>query len=238
MARTRLDRWLKDTLGISRSEATTLVRRGRVSDATGAVIRDPAADAPAEVRVDGAPCAAPPRHLLLHKPAGAVTSTSDRDGPAVTGLLPDALRRFAWMPVGRLDKDTTGLLLLTTDGELCHRLTHPSHKVDKVYAATLDGPVPLDAATRFAAGILLSDGPCQPADLVQTGPNTAEVTLREGRYHQVKRMFHAVGREVIALHRRRMGPLSLTEDLSPGAVRPLTEAEIAAIYAAVRLESR
>jgi 16S rRNA pseudouridine516 synthase len=237
MPRTRLDRWLKDRLGCSRADATTLIRQGRVTrgglalrSATDAVSDDD------ELVVDGRPVEAPPAHLLLHKPAGVVTSTSDRDGPPVTGLLPPALARFAWMPVGRLDRDTTGLLLLTRDGELCHRLTHPNHKVAKTYAATLDAPVPDDAQARFAAGLALSDGPTLPAELAVTGARTADVTLREGRFHQVKRMFHAVGREVLALHRRAMGPLTLPDDLPPGAIRPLTGDEIAAIYAAVRLE--
>lgn len=136
------------------------------------------------------------------------------------------------MPVGRLDKDTTGLLVLTTDGELAHRLIAPGRHVDKVYEAVVDGVLDEGDAAAFAAGIPLKDFTALPAKLEVLAENRARVTVQEGKYHQVKRMFGARGKPVLALHRASFGPLQLDETLCPGQFRELTGEETAALYAA------
>ena len=136
------------------------------------------------------------------------------------------------MPVGRLDKDTTGLLVLTTDGELAHRLIAPGRHVDKVYEAVVDGVLDEGDAAAFAAGIPLKDFTALPAKLEVLAENRARVTVQEGKYHQVKRMFGARGKPVLALHRASFGPLQLDETLYPGQFRELTGEETAALYAA------
>ncbi|HEU4741280.1 MAG TPA: pseudouridine synthase [Meiothermus sp.] len=174
-------------------------------------------------------------HVLLHKPAGYVTSTKDRDGPPVTDLL--EMVRDDWMPVGRLDKDTEGLLLITTDGELAHRLTHPRWKVPKRYYAELAEPATQADVEAFAAGFELEGEPLQPAELrLEADGRRVELVIREGKYHQVKRMFAARGNHVTYLRRVAFGPLELPEDLEPGESRYLTAEEEHALYGAVGLE--
>ena len=136
------------------------------------------------------------------------------------------------MPVGRLDKDTTGLLLLTTDGELAHRLISPARHVDKVYRARVDGVLTQEDAAAFAAGISLKDFTALPARLEILSPDCGLVTVQEGKYHQVKRMFGARGKTVVQVHRVSFGPLALDEDLQPGQYRELTEEEAAALQKA------
>lgn len=222
----RLDQILANLGYGSRREAHALIADGRV-----AVRGEPARDgarkvAPEDVTVDGAPLDHPDGLLLLlHKPAGLVCSHEEREGPNVYSLLPPRwrARNPGVTSIGRLDKETTGLLLLTDQSALVHRLTSPKHKVPKVYRATVASDLPADAAARFAGGTLQLEGetkPCAPAELRQLGPREAEVTLTEGRYHQVRRMFAAVGATVVALHRRRFGSLELG-DLPPGAWREL-----------------
>jgi len=179
-------------------------------------------------------------HLMLNKPAGYITSTKDHDGIPVTALLPQELQRDDWKPVGRLDKDTEGLLLLTTDGELLHRLTHPRWKVSKRYYVELAYPATPDDAAVFAAGTLELDGkPLKPAELhLLPEPHRAELVIQEGRFHQVKRMFAARGNRVIYLKRVAFGPLELPADLPLGASRKLTAEETRALYQAVGLVDR
>jgi 16S rRNA pseudouridine516 synthase len=230
----RLDKLLAEAGLGSRSDVQKRIRRGSVT-VGGVVVRDPAVHAePGAVAIDEVALAWPPvRHRILHKPAGVVTSTSDRDGPSILGCVPDPDR--GWMPVGRLDQDVEGLLLLTLDGELAHRLTHPRHEVEKEYRAWCADPLKESDIDAFAAGLTLNDGPAAPADLRIDPDGSATVVVREGRYHQVKRMFAAVGNRVVRLVRVRMGPLSLPADLSVGSSRAMTESELAAIYAAVGL---
>ena len=159
-------------------------------------------------------------HIILHKPQGYVSSTEDPRDKTVLELLDERHRRMAPFPVGRLDKDSTGLLLLTTDGALAHRLLAPSKHVDKVYYVTVDGLLRPDMVGRFAVGVTLGDGTlCRPAGLEILSLTEARVTLREGKYHQIKRMMAACGVTVTALHRHSMGSLMLPEDLEPGAWR-------------------
>lgn len=226
----RLDQLLANLGYGSRREVRALVDAGRVT-----VLGRPAGHAGekvsvAEVRVDGAPLDHPDGLLLmLHKPAGLVCSHDVREGVRVYDLLPTRwLRRNPTLTsIGRLDKETSGLLLLTDRNTLVHQLTSPRHKIPKTYLATLDRDVPArESATMtalFASGELRLSGedkPCAPAELCWRGPRLAELTITEGRYHQVRRMFAAHGCEVVALHRTRVGRLELGE-LPPGEWREL-----------------
>lgn len=222
----RLDQLLANLGYGSRREAHALVDDGRVTVA-GEEARDASRKVdPATVRVDGEPLDHPDGLLLLlHKPVGLVCSHDEREGPNVYSLLPDRWRRRnpVITSIGRLDKDTSGLLLLTDQSPLVHRLTSPKHKVAKYYRATLDRDLPEDAEARFASGTLQLDGedkPCAPAALHRLGPREADVVLTEGKYHQVRRMFAACGATVLTLHRHRFGELELGS-LSPGKWREL-----------------
>lgn len=169
---------------------------------------------------------------MLHKPAGLLSATEDRDQRTVLDLLPEHLRRpGALFPVGRLDKDTEGLLLLTDNGPLGHALLSPKRHVDKVYLAHVDGVVDQSDIEALARGMVLGDGlHCLPAGLEPLGDGRAcLVTLREGKYHQVKRMMAARGKPVTYLKRLSMGPLRLDEGLAPGEWRPLTREEVMAL---------
>lgn len=224
----RLDKLLSASGAYSRSEARMLIRAGRV-DVNGAAARSPEEkyDAGAAICVDGQPVTcARFRYVMLHKPAGVLSATEDRTQKTVLDLLPRELQRLDLFPVGRLDKDVTGLLLLTNDGALAHRLTGPKHHVPKVYRAALDADVDEADAAAFREGLVLSDGTvCRPAELLRDGARRALITVYEGKYHQVKRMFAARGKHVLALHRLRMGPLALDDTLFAGQWRELTGAE-------------
>lgn len=194
-----------------------LCDQGRVT-ADGAPVDDAARKVHAAgVQVDGEAVEFPDGLLVMfHKPVGAVCSHEHREGPRLYDLLPPRwLRRDPKVTsVGRLDKDTSGLVLLTDQGALVQRLTSPRHHVDKVYLATLDGEVTEQTVAQFASGRLTLEGepePCLPATLRALGPGRAEVTLQEGRYHQVRRMFAACGLHVAALHRTRFGQWELGE---------------------------
>ena len=222
----RLDQLLANLGYCSRREARDWIRSGRVT-VRGAVTHDFGAKAdPAGVRLDGEPLDHPDGLLLLlHKPVGLVCSHDVREGANVYGLLPPRwqARNPPVTSIGRLDKETSGLLLLTDQSALVHRLTSPRHKVPKVYHATLDTDLPAGLAEIFAAGTLVLDGeatPCAPAGLKVLGPREAELTLTEGKYHQVRRMFASQGCTVLTLHRPRFGPLELG-DLPAGQWREL-----------------
>ncbi len=222
----RLDQLLASLGYGSRREAHALIAAGAVTVA-GKDARDGAQKVlPGEVLVHGEPLDHPAGLLLLlNKPAGLVCSHDEGEGANVYSLLPPRWRRRnpAVTSIGRLDKETTGLLLLTDQSALVHRLTSPKHKVAKVYRAVLDHAVPAEAVTLFASGTLRLPGeekPCAPAELRLLAPQEAEVTLTEGKYHQVRRMFAAVGATVLALHRSRFGSLEVGE-LAPGQWREL-----------------
>ena len=218
----------------SRKQVQWLFREGRVTDAAGEVLY---ADDPLEhdqVRVDGERLDPPPGLvLMLHKPAGYTCSTRDK-GRTVYELLPArfARRDPGLSTVGRLDRDTTGLLLLTDDGGLLHRIVSPKSKLPKVYQATLAGDLRGDEAALFASGSLLLESettPLLPAQLQVLGPRQAQLTLHEGRYHQVRRMFAAVGNHVEALHRPRVGGLELG-GLAPGQWRALDASDLGRLF--------
>lgn len=224
----RLDKFLSAATGMPRSHALTHIRSGRVQVAD-VVIRDPAAkiDPAVEIRLEGY-VVRPFRHwlLVMHKPAGVITSTERGPTETVMDLVPAMFRHRDLAPIGRLDKDTTGMLLLTTDGALNHQLTHPRRHVNKVYVADLDQPLPATAEATLAAGMTLSDGPCLPAVLERVGIKRVRLILQEGRFHQVKRMMLALGSEVVALHRERIGTFTLPPEMRPGHVREVTAAEL------------
>lgn len=227
----RLDKILAGTGRWSRKEVKELVNHGRVT-VGGAPAKSPEEKYDRQgldLRVDGQPVGTGAfYYLMLHKPAGLLSATEDPKQPTVLDLLPDHLKRVGLFPVGRLDKDTEGLLLLTNDGPLGHRLLSPKKHVDKVYFVQVDGVLDLDDARAFQTGMILGDGlRCLPAELrVLEDPHTGLVTLREGKYHQVKRMLASRGKPVIYLKRLSMGTLELDPDLPKGAWRPLTEEEV------------
>ena len=232
----RLAKYLAHAGAASRRAAEELVRAGRVT-VGGEVVRDPARDVDerSAVALDGKAVAGPePRAVYaVHKPEGVVSTARDPGGRAtVVGLLPDEGRRL--YPVGRLDADTTGQLLLTNDGDLAHRLTHPSFEVPKTYVAVVERPPVRDAAVRsLREGIDLEDGMTAPARVRRVAPDTLELTVHEGRKRQVRRMCAAVGHPVRALKRVRFGPLRLG-DLAPGAHRRLSDAEVERLRQAAR----
>ncbi len=225
----RLDKFLCDSGAGTRSQVKEILRQGRVT-VNGLPERDPGRKiCPEEDRVclDGGALGGWRRVvLMLHKPAGTVTATEDRREKTVMELLPGAYRHMQLRPVGRLDKETEGLLLFTNDGELLHRLISPRQEVPKVYYARHGGQASPEDVRAFADGLVLGDGTlCRPAVLESLGPGESRVTVCEGKYHQVRRMMAARGMPVDYLQRQMEGPLSLGQ-LPPGAVRELTQEEI------------
>lgn len=174
-------------------------------------------------------------YLMLHKPPGYISATEDLREKTVIDLLPDQYRIFSPFPVGRLDKDTEGLLLITNDGKLAHELVSPKKNIEKLYYAKVEGTVTTSDQDKFQEGIVLDDGyNCKPAKLdilTSATQSEVEVTITEGKFHQVKRMFEAVGKKVVYLKRMQMGPLKLDQSLPLGSVRELTSEELAACMA-------
>lgn len=230
----RLDKLLAGTGKWSRREVKALVRQGlvRVDGRLAASAEDKLDPAAAIVTVAGETISLRRfTYVMLHKPAGVLTATEDRKQPTVLDLLPPELRRIGLAPVGRLDKDTEGLLLLTNDGELAHRLLSPKYHVEKRYFARVDGELSAADAEAFARGMTLGDGlECLPAGLEVLPDRVCIVTLREGKFHQVKRMLAARGAPVLYLKRLSMGPLTLDDSLAAGAYRLLRAEEISALY--------
>jgi 16S rRNA pseudouridine516 synthase len=232
----RLDQLLSSLGYGSRKEAQAMCDQGRVQ--LGAEILDDASRRvdPALVRLDEAPLDFPDGLLvMMHTPLGLVCTHDAREGPRVYDLLPERWQRRdpKVTSIGRLDKDTTGLLLLTDDGKLLHRIIHPKSGCLKVYHATLDRPMVGGEAALFASGTLQLQGetkPLLPAPLEVLGPNEALITLHEGRYHQVRRMFAAAGNHVLTLKRISIGGLKLPADLPEGEWRILTPEELAAVF--------
>jgi 23S rRNA pseudouridine2605 synthase len=226
----RLNAYLARAGVASRRGSEELIRAGRVrvnGEVAGLATFVEAGD---RVKLDGTELAPEPlAYILLHKPEGVVTTARDPQGrPTVVGLVGHERRV---VPVGRLDVDTTGALVLTNDGPLAHRLAHPRYEVDKVYEAEVEGEPDDDVLRRLAEGVELDDGPTAPAQVRRLAPSRLELTLHEGRKHQVKRMCEAVGHPVARLHRREYAGLTV-EGLAPGEWRDLTDAEVGALQAA------
>jgi len=217
----------------SRRVCEDLIAEGRVLvDGEMAVLGRRVDPETALIEVDGAPVGVRPDlvHYVLNKPAGVVTTADDPQGrPTVVGLVPDEPRVF---PVGRLDVDTEGLLLLTNDGELAHRLAHPSYGVEKEYVAEVEGLPTRAVLRRLREGVELDDGPTAPARATLVDPSVVRLTIHEGRNRQVRRMCEAVGHSVVRLVRTRIGPLA-DRSLAPGAWRELTGAEVRSLQRAV-----
>jgi 23S rRNA pseudouridine2605 synthase len=228
----RLAKYLASAGVASRRASEEIIRSGRVT-VGGLTVTDPAWDVTAAdaVAVDGERIAAESERVVyaLNKPAGVVSTARDTHGRrTVVSLIPSELRLY---PVGRLDADSTGLILLTNDGELANRLMHPRYEVEKTYRVVVGGgPVGRGAIESLRRGVKLDDGMTAPARVRRVGPNTLEVTIHEGRNRQVKRMCEHVGHRVRSLQRIRYGALSLG-DLRPGAYRRLNESEIRSLSA-------
>ena len=235
MEKQRLDKIIASCGRHSRREVKLLVRQGRVlvDGVPARSAEDRMAPETAEITVDGERLAwRRYTWLMMNKPAGVLSATEDGRGKTVLDLLPEELRRRELFPVGRLDKDTEGLLLLTNEGGLAHDLLSPKKHVDKVYYARTAGELEEADCRAFAAGMVLGDGlECLPAGLeilsAGAGGSEALVTLREGKFHQVKRMLAARGKPVLYLKRMKMGNLTLDPALEPGEYRFLTEEEVA-----------
>ena len=229
----RLDKLLASTGRWSRKEVKELVRQGRVTAGGRQVLRpEEKFELQGGICVDGEPvCCQKFTWLMMNKPAGLLSATEDKRQQTVLDLLPEHYQKQGLFPVGRLDKDTEGLLLLTNDGELAHRLLAPKSHVDKVYLARVAGRVEQADIAAFAQGMLLDDGlECMPAGLEPLGDGSScLVTLREGKFHQVKRMLAFRGKPVEYLKRLSMGPLKLDEALAPGQWRELTAGEVEAL---------
>lgn len=237
----RLDRYLAGAGHGTRSEVKEMIRKGTVK-VNGQVVRDPSL----HVADDGSAAVLVKNHsvqyqrylhLMLHKPAGLVTALEDHRLPTIADLIPARYRQAGLFPVGRLDRDATGLLILTNDGTFGHRLASPHWQVWKTYQVEVEGE-PFDDRdeSRFLAGIVLADGQvCRPARLTVSGPRSAALSIHEGKFHQVKKMMLATGRKVTRLHRYEIGPLRLDERLLPGESRELTELERQSLYDLVQL---
>jgi 16S rRNA pseudouridine516 synthase len=230
IAAVRLDKFIGHSSDLSRAQIQRAIRRGAVT-VNGEPARKASEHIAVEdcVRLDGEVIAPPAtRYLMLHKPAGYLCANDDGQHPTVLDLI-ELPNRYSLQIVGRLDLDTTGLLLLTDDGKWNHRITSPRSECTKTYRVTTADPINKQAAEHFRAGILLQGEkhPTRPAELEQLGDCEALLTIHEGKYHQVKRMFAAEGNRVVGLHREQIGPLQLDAGLAPGEYRFLSTEEVA-----------
>lgn len=229
----RLDKFLSQQLGISRSLVARELRAGNVmvddevvksGSMQVGIDNEVAYDGNVLVQVTG------PRYFMLNKPEGYVCSTDDPTHPTILYFIDEPVAQKLHA-AGRLDIDTTGLVLLTDDGQWSHRITSPKHHCEKTYRVQLSEDIGDDVAVQFEQGVMLNGEKSltKPAQLEIISPRDVRLTISEGRYHQVKRMFAAVGNHVCGLHRERVGDIRLDEQLEPGEYRPLTEAEIESI---------
>ncbi len=227
MEKQRLDRFLSNQTGMSRSVVRTGIRRGfayvngdAVKDA--AYIIDPSSD---KIDYDGESVEYKEFvYIILNKPSGIISASRDKSRKTVLDLVPESLKRRDLSVVGRLDKDTTGLLLITDDGEFAHKCISPKSKIEKSYIVTLDSDINADAVDEFAKGVVLADGyKCKPAVLEILAKNKARVIITEGKYHQIKRMFGVFGLGVEGLHRERIGTLILPDNLLFGECQEINK---------------
>ncbi len=233
MAQIRIDKYLCVVLGITRSEAKLLIKSGNITvDGVRITKSDFKFDDTAEVKNAGETLVYKKHlYIMMNKPEGILSASSDKRAKTVVDILPDHLKREGLFPVGRLDKNTTGLLILTDDGDFGHRVMSPKSGIEKSYVATLDGPVTQEHILAFKNGITLADGTeCMPAELRILSEKEALVVISEGKYHQIKRMFGTLSLGVDALRRKSIGALLLDKALSLGEARELTEAEKQLIF--------
>lgn len=233
----RIDKFLAQQLGVSRSESKELLQTGkvfvnRIAVDTAKTQIDPECDS---VEVDGKNiCYKKYRYLMLNKPKGVISATEGKHYPTVVSLVPPELFRKGLFPVGRLDVDTTGLILLTADGDFAHKVISPKHNCKKTYLATLERPVTDRELAPLREGAFLKDGTkCLPAEVsvLSFGDNpVVKIVICEGKYHQVKRMIASVSNKVIKLHRISIGSLELPKDLKPGECRELSDLEISRCF--------
>lgn len=217
----RLDKFISSQLNISRKDARAAILRGRAAvDGTTVRAADFKIDENADsVTFDGQALSYKKHiYIIMNKPRGVLSASDDKRQPTVIDIIPEKLRRNGLFPVGRLDKDTTGLLIITDDGDFAHRVMSPKKEIFKTYIAVLDGEITPDMPEKFLNGIVLADGTkCRRAFLRRVDKNTAEIKICEGKFHQIKRMFGTVGLGVNALERTAVGNFYLPEDLPQGA---------------------
>jgi len=225
----RLDKVISNQTGYSRKEIKELIRKKRVT-VNGEIAAkpelkvDPSAD---RIALDGQEISVQKFvYLMLNKPKGYISATEDRSAQTVLDLVPEEYLHRNLFPAGRLDKDTTGLMLITDDGDFAHNILAPKKHISKTYNVTIDTPMTEDMVTGFQEGVKLNDGVCKASSLTITGEHTGIVVLTEGRYHQIKRMFGCYGAKVTQLQRIAMGNLQLPADLEPGQTREFTEEEL------------
>lgn len=230
MEKIRIDKLLSNVCNVSRSDVKKLIRRGEVT-VDGRVIKavDEKVD-PETARI----CLKGQTveynkfvYIMLNKPKGILSASNDKSRKTVVDLVPDDLKRQNLFPVGRLDKDTTGLIIITNDGDYAHKIISPKNKTGKVYVTELDGEIKEELVAEFEKGVTLADGTkCRPAKLEVLEPNKAKLTLFDGKYHEVKRMFGVYKLGVVTLHREAIGGLVLPEDLKSGECKLLSTEEV------------
>lgn len=241
MAKIRLDKFLSDAGIASRKELKEIIKSGRAA-VDGQPVRRPETKVDTEVStvtLDGEPVGyARFRYFMLDKPCGVLTATEDARQKTVLDLLPPELRRLGLFPVGRLDKDTSGLLLLTNDGKFAHRVISPKSCVEKRYYARVEGETGAEDDKAFREGLVLKDGTrCLPAKLESLGGGKCCVTVMEGKYHQVRRMLASRGKPVLELRRISVGELRLDEALGPGGYRELDEKDLCRVFSTCNMEN-
>lgn len=229
MSKERLDKFISNQLNISRSVVKSALKRGQAT-VNGEIVKNPSASVDInkdKVCFEGREITYKKYvYILMNKPKGILSASNDKNRKTVVDLVPDELKRTGLFPVGRLDKDTTGFLIITDNGEYAHNCISPKKDIPKSYIVTLDGQLTEDMLPLFERGIVLADGyECKPAKLQIIETNKARITITEGKYHQIKRMFGVVGLGVNELHRESMGYMKLPENLELGECIELTEKE-------------
>lgn len=234
MKKQRLDRFISNQLNLPRSMAKTQIHRGKVK-VDEIVVRDPSliidVDSMAVKYKDETVKYSEFVYILMNKPKGVLSATEDKTKKTVIDLIPENMKRNGLFPVGRLDKDTTGLLIITDDGDFAHRCIHPSKHISKTYIATLDGEISENLIEEFSKGVTLADGTlCKPAKLKILEKNIAELTITEGKYHQIKRMFGTANLGVNELERVSIGGLKIPEELKYGECMLLSIDDLSKIF--------
>lgn len=234
MKTVRLDKFLSDNTALSRSQIRVTVKRGNVM-VNGVVLRDFGAKISPEndaIELDGERINDKKFiYLMINKPTGVITASRDKLSTTIIELIPDEFRHYDLFAVGRLDKDTTGLLVITNDGDYAHKVISPKSNVEKSYIAEVDGYLVDDAVNILASGVMLNDGTvCRPAKLELLGDNKVRVVITEGKYHQVKRLLGFVGLGVVKLHRERIGQLVLPDNLLSGQVIELQTTQAMSVF--------